>query len=64
MHRARRLPGVTTWSSAYRDGDGQTVEVTSDLPRFEDAEAELRAKVAAAGGAWPLYFRDDHPSHT
>ncbi len=53
---------MTTWSSAYRDGDGQTVEVTSDLPRFEDAAAELRAKVAGAGGAVPLYFRDDRPT--
>lgn len=50
---------MTTWSSAYRDGDGQTVEVTSDLPRFEDADAELRTKVANAGGSGPLYFRDD-----
>lgn len=55
---------MTTWSSAYRDGDGQTVEVTSDLPRFEDAEAELRAKVANAGGSGPLYFRDDRPARS
>jgi len=55
---------VTTWSSAYRDGNGQTVEVTSDLSRFEDAEAELRAKVAEAGAAWPLYFRDDRPARS
>ncbi len=53
---------MTTWSSAYRTNDGQTVEVTSDLPRFEDAETELRSKVAAVGGAWPLYFRDDRPT--
>lgn len=50
---------MTTWSSAYRNADGEVVEVTSDLQRFEDAEAELREKVAGAGGEWPLYFRDD-----
>lgn len=59
----RRLPVVTTWSSAYRDGDGQTIEVTSNLPRFEDAEAELRMKVANDGGSGPLYFRDDRSTH-
>lgn len=53
---------MTTWSSAYRDGNGQTVKVTSDLPRFDDAEAELRTKIAEAGAAWPLYFRDDRPT--
>ncbi len=50
---------MTTWSSAYRNADGEVVEVTSDLTRFEAAEAELREKIATAGGAWPLYFRDD-----
>ncbi len=50
---------MTTWSSAYRTADGEVVEVTSDLQRFEDAAAELREKVTADGGEWPLYFRDD-----
>ncbi len=48
-----------TWSSAYRNASGEVVEVASDLQRFEDAAAELREKVAAGGGEWPLYFRDD-----
>ncbi len=50
---------MTTWSSAHRNADGEVVEVTSDLQRFEDAETELRDMIAAAGGEWPLYFRDD-----
>ncbi len=53
---------MTTWSSAYRTSDGQTIEVTSNLARFEDAEAELRTKIAEAGATGPLYFRDDRPT--
>lgn len=48
---------MTTWGSAHRNADGEVVEVTSDLPRYKDVDAELRAAIATVDGAgcrWPF----------